>query len=156
MSTSKYGQIWKYPLEGYRWIPIPYRGQICHGIASFGAGEPQGVGEVPKAASWVFDPANPPNPTQGANYQFFCTSDSATAGISQNPQLFIINLWQYQGEVPASGTTQEVVLTGFQYVPYSAGTGFTANGGKYDFCEERPGDWRQQGDRSRSRTATGD
>lgn len=71
-------------------------------------------------ASWVFNPADPPSPTEAANYQFYCTPDTAAACISQSPQYFIINLWQYGGEVPASGTTQEVVLTDFKYVPPTA------------------------------------
>ena len=62
-----------------------------------------------------FDPAHPPNPTETATLQFYCSSHSATQCISQNPQYFLINFWQVSGQAPSSGNQQEVVLTSFTY-----------------------------------------
>jgi hypothetical protein len=68
-------------------------------------------------SSWVFEPANPPNPTETPTLQFYCSSHNPLQCISQQPQYFLINFWQVSGQAPASGTTQEVVLTNFTYVP---------------------------------------
>jgi len=66
--------------------------------------------------SWVFDPAHPPNPTETATLEFYCSSHDPLQCISQKPQYFLINFWQVSGQAPSSGNTQEVVLTDFQYV----------------------------------------
>jgi len=74
-------------------------------------------------ANWTFDPANPPNPTQTNNLQYFCPAgDTAQQCIAQQQQLFIINLWQFSGQTPTSGQTQEVVLKNFTYVPLGGPT----------------------------------
>jgi hypothetical protein len=67
--------------------------------------------------SWVFEPANPPNPTETGNMQFYCSSHDPNQCISQQPQFFLINFWQFGGRAPSNGQNQEVVVTNFTHVP---------------------------------------
>jgi hypothetical protein len=74
-------------------------------------------GEDGLYARWIFDPAHPPAATQTSQERFNCTSGQPADCIAQKPQRFIMNLWQFSGEPPSSGKTQEIVLADFVYSP---------------------------------------
>ena len=72
------------------------------------------TGEV---ARWVFDPRNPPAVTDNRLIQWYCSSHDPLTCVSQNPQYFLINLWQVGGRAPTDNKEVEIILTDFTFVP---------------------------------------
>ncbi|WP_051304488.1 carbohydrate-binding protein [Chitinilyticum litopenaei] len=67
-------------------------------------------------ADWRFMPSDPAGSSVG-NTRFSCSSGITSQCLSQSPQQFLINLWQFQGRAPSDGKEVEVVLSGFSYIP---------------------------------------
>ncbi|WP_051278903.1 carbohydrate-binding protein [Chitinilyticum aquatile] len=67
-------------------------------------------------AAWRFMPADRAGSSAG-NTRFSCPGTDPAPCISQQPQQFLINLWQFQGKAPADGKDVEIVLAGFSYAP---------------------------------------